>query len=264
MKTKLFAGVIIGVVFLFTACSSQPEIGDNEPEEPSVIIVKFKDPAYAEHVIVTDYENVNSLVLMRGNMCDVFFHKEFPESPSDGNIESDVKDRLRKPFWSLPDGWVLIDWAWFGTTGQAYPYNGNCVLTDVTWDNFYDYNTYHFEREIPHITKLPQELYIKKGIRIADLMAYSYPDGNYPTFQIHYVNEKNDYDSILTYSNEYFYFNALKRKRTDTSECLCCNETAEDLENLWRLLQSQISKLIENGDLYNLSYFDVRQLYSEP
>lgn len=259
LMNKISLVVLIGMMF---SCSNHPQPRVVEPE-PIVIIVKFTDPFYKEHVIVNDYENTSALLLMRGNLCDRKFEEDFPEGRRTDNFDYDRQDRLRNPFWELPDGWFLIDWSWFGINGAAYPYTGNCVLTDVTWDNFYDYKSYVFDRSIPHITKKRKELYTKKSIYIADLMGYSHPDGNYPTFQIRYVDESSDYDSTYTYTNEYTYFRALTDMPWNTSECLCCTEWVEDLDKLWTLLHSQLSALIENGDLENIKSFDVNQLFVE-
>lgn len=288
MKTRFLSIMLICMLVICYGCNN--EVDPRETEEnptqsttttpsqdlepqPYVLIVKFKDPSYKEHLIVSDYSNGEGgdFILMRGNNCERTQYLTFGYLDADGSkINGEAWDfafpeRLRDPFWALPDGWYLIDWAWSIST--PYPFRGNTVLTEITFDNYRNYGVSEFDNSVPHISKDYKELYDQKEIKIADLMGYSYPDGKYPSYKLHiygkytYRDYNYDYDYDRTFTNPNSYHQALMRVQpvSHVKNCLC--EVADELDTYWAQLQNQLTTLINNGDLDNLKTYDVNQLH---
>ena len=264
MKTSLQFFLLMCICALsFTNCDGrQPQAV--EPES-YVTIVKFTNPSYINNLIVTDYGGDN-LFLMKGNLCEHTHYISFPEKDVDGTIingdtEFNFPERIRNPFWELPDGWYLIDWAWYGLS-TAYPYDGNTILTETNFQNYRENPSSEFDKSIPHISfNSKKDIFDARMINIADLMAYSYPDGNYPSYEYHYFNKNTGVDTTETIFNQYFYHKKLCHTRpvSNITNCLC--EIADEMDKYWSLLQEQIAELIQNGDLDKLKEFDVDQLY---
>ena len=265
MKTATTYIVLAFMILTFTHCRRR---GSQVPTpEPHVTIVKFENPSYMKHLIVRAYEGNDEMVLMRGNMCEETYYSDFPEKDADGTLidgsfEFDFPARLHDPFWEVGDGWYLIDWAWFGLE-SAYPYDGNTILTEVTFDNYLDNKSCFFNKSTtPHITfKDKKEIFETKLIKIADIMAYYYPDGDYPSYSIHQYNKEYGYDVIETFPNQYYYHQCLQTtNRVSYNICNCLCEIADEMDEYWSLIQEQIKTIISNGDLNNLKAFDVNQL----
>ena len=271
MKSRFFFSVHVFpilAVLLLSGCGGEPQMM-LEPEA-SIVIVRFKNPAYTKNVIVWGNDNMAHLTLMRGNACERTFWRDFPTRDYDGSLflgETDTvkfKERYRDPFWALPDGWYLIDWAWHGIGAMAYPYLGNTILTDVTFENLYEYGTCNFDKSVPHKAFARDDLYEKKEIFVSDLMAYMHPDGNYPSFQL-YMPHSHPYsetgnDTILESPNQYSYHTSLSHVpyASNVTTCLC--ELDDQMDAYWATLQNQLATLINNGDLNNLKRFDVKTL----
>lgn len=265
MKTSFFILVVLLGTMLFIGCNNG-EL-DVEPQ-PYVLIVKFKDVSYKNHLIVTDYSEGadGNSILMRGNWCERTQYLTFSENDVDGSkINGEdwnfsFPERIRDPFWALPDGWYLIDWAWHGLS-TPYPYDGNTILTDVTFDNYRTYGPSEFDKSVPHVYKGRKNIFESRMINIADLMGYSYPDGNYPSYKMRSYNKTSGADSIKVFANQYFYHRVLACTKpvSNFENCLC--ERADELDGYWADLQSQITILINNGDLDNLEKFAVNKLY---
>lgn len=249
---------------LFVNCSkNNRNLAD---PQPYVLIVKFKDPSYKNHLIVTDYSRNTGggSTLMRGNWCERTQWLTFGDIDADGSKidgrswDYDFQERFRDPFWALPDGWYLIDWAWHGLS-TPYPYDGNTVLTEVTFENYTQYGMSEFPDSMPHIYKDRNDIFESRMIYVADLMGYSYPDGKYPSYSLREYNKKSGYDTLLIYSNQYFYHDMLMgiRPVSKFGNCLC--EIADELDGYWAVLQSQITTVINNGDLDNIKKFDINQ-----
>ena len=234
----------IGVLMIFVSCDSSQNSNYSLGPKSQVTLVKFSNSEYVNNLIVNDYKNWEKFVLMRGNNCSPSYDKNFNHRdwsyPFPG-LEG------RKPYIELVDGWYLIDWSWGG-----YPYNGKTLLTDVNWDNYN--GEVFFDRSMPHVSN---NSFKKKYIYIADLVAYSYPDGNYPKYPILQYNESKGIDTIAYY-NEFLYFETLMGGRImsgtpflfNTVYCLC--ERVEEMDALWELLRQQIIAVINNGDLNHL------------
>ena len=270
MKSRIFFKVyalLLLTVLLLSGCGSEPEPSRLAPEA-SIVIVRFKDPAYTKNVIA--WEDNKVISLMRGNACEHTFWRDFPKRDDDGSLflgETDTvkfKERYSDPFWALPDGWYLIDWAWHGMNGLAYPYLGSTILTDVTFENLYEYGTCNFDKSVPHKTYNRDDLYERKIIYVSDLMAYMHPDGNYPSFKLfmphpHPYSETGN-DTTVVIPNQYFYHDALCRVPYASNVYTCLCELDDQMDAYWATLQNQLTTLINNGDLYNLKRFDVRTL----
>lgn len=271
MKLRIFFTVYafqILTVLLLSGCSGESPVA--LPPEPSIVIVRFKDPAYTKNVIVWDSGSTQNLTLMRGNACEHTFWRDFPIRDYDGSLflgETDsvkFKERYRDPFWALPDGWYLIDWAWYGINGMAYPYLGNTILTDVTFENLYEYGTCMFDKSMPHKTYASDDLYEKKEIFVSDLMAYMHPDKDYPSFVLHvpYPNpySKTGNDTILESPNQYSYHTSLSNVPYASNVYTCLCDLDDQMDAYWAILQNQLATLINNGDLNNLKRFEVKTL----
>ena len=263
-KTVIFAIMLIAV--FFSSCGWTNIVEDTEPR-PYVLIIKFKDPAYRNNLIVSNYDDMEKLVLMRGNLCERTYFLTWPSlcpelnsSPDEIIAWYDSLERIRDPFWNLPQGWFLIDWAWNGL-GEAYPYDGNTILNDFTYYNYMENGSCYFDKSLPHITKDRHDLYELRMINIADLMAYTTPSGEYPTFTIHSWDVVHDLDTVIAFSNQYFYHSSLRTIHpiSNTTHCLC--GMADEMDGYWAYVQNQLSDLINNGDLDKLPQFDVNNLY---
>ena len=278
MKAPILRIMLICMVAIFYGCNNEVDPRETEPAttqltepQPVVLIVKFKDPAYKDHLIVSDYSNGEGgdFILMRGNFCERTQYLTFGYLDADGSKingeawDFEFPERLRDPFWTLADGWYLIDWAWSGLS-TPYPFRGNTILTEITFDNYTQYGKSEFDNSVPHISKDYQDIYDHKEIKIADLMGYSYPDGKYPSYVLHTYDKYGEYsyDTLLTFTNPYFYHKALVgiQPVSHVHNCLC--EVADEMDTYWSQLQAQLTKLINNGDLDNLKTFDVSQLYT--
>ena len=267
MKTKniLFYLSFIPIIFLF-GCNQEKDV---EPPQ-SITIVKFKDPAYTKNVIVWNNDNMEKMVLLRGNKCEHTFWTCFPIYDRDGSSmlgetdEVKFPERYRDPFWALPDGWYLIDWAWCNLKSEAYPYLGYTILTDVTFDNLYEYKSCYFDKSLPHVSLPKDQLYEQKIIRIADLMAYIHPDGKYPSYEFSYYDNHFEKDTVFVAPNQYFFhcwLGGYLPIASNVQTCLC--GLADQVDNYWAELQNQLTILIENGDLNHLKHFDTNTLYTD-
>ena len=238
MKKIVLSIIVIALTATFIGCEQKEEA---LPPALTVTLMKFKEPSYINHLIVTDYSNCKDFLLMRGNNCSAGYLYYF--SGKDWTYDFPSLDE-RTPYIELSDGWYLVDWPWY-----MYPYNGQVLVTDVTWDSYK--GEWQFDKSSPHIS---QNIYERKDIGVIDLVAYSYPDGNYPTFAFRYPN--SDYEDEL---NEYLYMSALiggphmgpMMHYLDASgDCLC--NKVEKMDDLWNLLRLQLNTLIQNGDVYSL------------
>ena len=241
MKKSFLAVIVIAVMVTFISCDNQP--ADQQPES-ALTLIKFKNPSYVNNLIVTDYDNSDVFLLMRGNNCS----KGYLTNTSGKDWIYDFPSlEKRTPYIELTDGWYLVDWSW-----RFYPYNGQVLLTDVTWDNYN--GEYSFDKSIPHISK---NIYDRKDIPFIDLVAYSFPDGNYPTFIFRSLtsNTGEEYSEEL---NEYLYISQLYGGDqyatlgylNPNGNCLC--NRVEEMDDLWDLLRTQLINVIKNGDLKSL------------
>ena len=241
--------------------------GISQPQ-PGVTIVKFKDHKYINNLLVYDNKGLDYFSLTRGNECEYTYWQNYPRWEADSSLlgaseEANFPESHRYPFWALPDGWYLIDWAWGNLEGSPYPYVENVILTDVTYENFYEYG-YHFDKSLPHIFLTADKMYERKFIKIGDLMAYMYPDGNYQSFELHYYNTRLEKDIVYVASNQYFLHKAFAGYgdlpvASNVQTCLC--SMADQMDAYWAVLQNQLATLINNGDLNNLKHFDTNTLY---
>lgn len=251
-------------LFLITGCNGG-KAGMTAPKA-SVAIVHFKDPVYTKNLIVWGNENTEFFDLTRGNQCERTYLTASPRRDTDGSIlgasgEFNFPERYRDPFWALPDGWYLIDWAWCNLADQAYPDIGHTILTEVTFDNFYDYGTCVFDKSIPHITLPREEIFVMKRIYIGDLMAYMHPDGNYPSFKISLYDDHYEKDTIYVCSNQYFFHECLWHIPVASNVRTCLCGLADQMDEYWAVLQNQLTTLINNGDLDKLKHFDTKSLF---
>ncbi|MBQ6764141.1 MAG: hypothetical protein IJP45_03025 [Paludibacteraceae bacterium] len=237
MKRLFLSAIIIASIITLSSCHSGSEA--DLPPDNDVTLIKFKDPSYVNNLIVNDYST--GFFLMRGNRCNAGYLKN--TYGKDWNYSFEPLDE-RTPYIELIDGWYLIDWSW-----NCYPYNGQTLLTEVTWDNYK--GEYFFDKSTPHISG---NIFEKRGVNFMDLVAYTYPNGNYPLFTFHYPNS-----SYVEEVNEYLYFSYLIGGPyagphidflSGNGDCLC--NRVEEMDALWDLIRSQLITLIQNGDLYSL------------
>lgn len=264
--------IYIMVAFVFIGCNTtdvSPINFDMSERIPCVTIVKFKNSLYINHLIVSNYSKDScGSILMRGNQCErtqwlTFWDYDADGSKIDGYWNFNFPERLRDPFWALPNGWYLVDWAWFGFD-TPYPFDGNTILTEVTFDNYREYGISEFDKSVPHkYMGNKDNIFESRRIAIADLMGYFYPDGNYPQYKLHIFDRIQGVDTITTFPNQLFYHSHLSGTRpvSNVTNCLC--EIADEMDAYWTILQSELTQLINNGDLDNLEKFDITQLYTD-
>ena len=239
MKKSFLWAVIIASIVTLSSCEKHNVNG--LPPDNAVTLMKFKDPSYVNNLIVNEYDA--GFLLMRGNKCSAGYL--FNTYGNAWNYGFEPLDE-RIPYIELTDGWYLIDWSWYG-----YPYNGKALLTEVTWDNYK--GEYSFDKSTPHISG---NIFEKRDVNFMDLVAYSYPDGNYPLYTFHYPNS-----SYVEEVNEYLYFSYLIggpyagphiNFLSSNGDCLC--NRVEEMDALWNLIRSQLNTLIQNGDLSSLPH----------
>lgn len=241
---SMLCASIIGIALV--SCENNSQYQEEAPDS-WVNIIKFTNPSYVNYLIVNDYGE-EFFFLVRGNHCSANYLKNSSDKEWIYDFPS-LESRI--PYIELTDGWYLIDWTW-----QYYPHNGKTLLTDVTWKNYH--GEYTFDRSTPHIS---ENAFQKKEIGIANLVAYSCPDGNYPTFK---------YDTVSL--NEYIYFNTLIGGRYSYmgiptpflgSDGYCLCSRVEELDALWNLIRQQLINLIKNGDLDNIPPADINKLLKD-
>ena len=245
MKKYMCFILLLSVVFTFSNCGNHGGVEATEPEK-YLVLMHFTEPSYVNNIIVNDYKDGKYFVLMRGNRCDEDYCKN--SFYAEDWVEEIRSLSGRTPYVELADGWYLVDWPWW-----LYPNNAQTLLTENTWDNYK--GEYIFDKSTPHITG---NIFKKKYIGVADLVVYSYPNGNYPTFTFSKTNEQTG-EKIDVELNEYMYYSKLMGNRDVGSglpylnkggECLC--NRVEELDALWDLFRQQLNTLIENGDLNSL------------
>ena len=257
--------LMLPVLFMMNSCT-QRQLAMTAPE-PGVTIIKIKDPVCLKNVIVWSNDDMEKMVLMRGNRCEHTFWTSWPSPDMDGSIlgatdEVNFPERYRDPFWELSDGWYLIDWAWCNLKSDAYPYLGYTILTDVTFENLYEYGTCKFDKSVPHVSKPKDELYETKSIHVGDLMAYLHPDGKYKSYEMHYYDNLLEKDTVYIASNQYFFhcwLGGYLPVASNANTCLC--GLADQVDAYWAELQNQLTILIKNGDLDKMKHFDTNTLY---
>ena len=244
MKTTLkllCCAICIFLGIFFTGCNTPDPEEDLGPEE-KLTIIKFSDPQYANYLIVDD-----NLMAMRGNRCNREFATSWREVWPDW-----VKETNRKPYIELTDGWYLIDWTWW-----QYPY-GNTMLTDFTLDDYDKYlGVIQFEATESYIRG--KHLFETKKISLASLILYTYPDENYPMYDIvdWWKSDTTYYDTVY-HVTEYVYAGSVAGGRyiapmeylAEDRKCLCGE--IEYADNIWNVMREHLIKVIQNGDLNNL------------
>ncbi len=243
MKTKICYLLVSVLILTFVSCGNNQQLEAPQPEY-ALTLLHFTEPSYVNHLIVNDYDNTDSFVLMRGNQCDSAYQRNFSGKEwiyKFGSLNN------RAPYIELTDDWYLVDWSWY-----MYPLNGHTLLTDVTWDNYK--GECFFDKSTPHIT---DNIYERIDIVVEDLIVYSCPDGKYPTFMLN-INDVYNIDKgeePVEEVNEYIYY--LRMLTTPSHPYLeengkCACNSVEELDGLWDVFRQQLIKLIENGDLKSL------------
>lgn len=246
MKKIFISLFVIALTSTFIGCEQKEEA---LPPALTVTLMKFKEPSYVNHLIVTDYSNCKDFLLMRGNNCSAGYLYYF--SGKDWTYDFPSLDD-RTPYIALSDGWYLVDWPWY-----QYPFGGQVLLTEVTWDNYK--GEWLFDKSSPHISN---NIYEKIEIRMLDLVVYANPDGNYPEYTYRYTGSNHKENM-----NEYRYFEHLIGGEASTwgflerdEDCLCSR--AEEADSLWDLIRTQLNTLIQNGDLYSIPKATKEQEYT--
>lgn len=243
MKKYMCFILLLSVVFTFSNCGNHGGVEATEPEK-YLVLMHFTEPSYVNNIIVNDYKDGEYFVLMRGNRCDEDYCKN--SFYAEDWVEEIRSLSGRTPYVELADGWYLVDWPW-----SQYPHNAQTLLTDNTWDNYK--GEYVFDKSTPHITG---KIYETKYIRVQDLVVYSYPDDNYPTYPFK-GNFSGIYieDDVNEYLHYVFLIGAPGRsgmKYLANDDCLC--NRVEELDDLWNLFRQQLITVIQNGDLNSIPY----------
>ena len=128
------------------------------------------------------------------------------------------------PYWELPDGWMLVDWKWSGF--YLINYGEITALTKQTWD-IYDGldakgNPQKWLLTEPHTKENAVSGFDE--IPVPYLEAYS---------QEHYGEET---------------VHLLKQHFSGLQMC----DQSEKMDSIWTILQTELSIVIEKGDLDNL------------
>ena len=245
--------LILIPLFFVCGCNN----GSAPEPAKGVTIIKFKEPAYINNLLVYENKGKDHFSLTRGNKCEHSYWQMYPTGDKDGSIlgatdEVKFTESHRYPFWALPDGWYLIDWAWGNLAGDSpYPYIENVVLTDVTYENFYDIGPDTFDKSLPHIILTSKKMYEKKFIKLKDIIAYAPLDDNHPPFELRYFNLLSGQEVVYSRSDQYYFHLGLGKGdlvvASNASDCLCNH--ADQMDAYWALLQNQLATLINNGYL---------------
>ena len=229
--------------------------GSSKPlPDPGITIVKFRNTNYINNLLVYEEKGKEYFSLTRGNLCEHSYWQHHPENDRDGSVlgateEVNFTESYRNPFWSLTDGWYLIDWAWGNLSGDSpYPYIENVILTDVTYDNYYSIGPHRFDKSLQHIILTPENMYRKKFIKLRDLIALAPLEDGHPTFELHYYNAL-DSEVVFSQSDQYLFHVGLGSGdlviASNASDCLCNH--ADQMDAYWAVLQNQLTTLINNG-----------------
>lgn len=231
MKPKFFINATL-LLMLVSFCSCGPRNGVTAPE-PYYTLIRFTDPAYRNNIIVNRVYVGDTCYfeIMRGNQCiGNPNHLDYEQRHWE---DYDIPERPRDPYWELPDGWFLVDWAW-----RYFPYRNLTLLTEMTWDK-YDGN-YQFDTSVPHINSGFIEEIQYLGAK--ELMYESHPDGNYPIFESWLNGPRNEYQ---------FYLDMLHSKALSKDtiyDCLCAH--ADKCDEFWAYIQTEIAASIKKGNIH--------------
>lgn len=225
MKARVSLFSVVVLLLLFNSCG--PRNGMTEPE-PYYTLMRFTDSMYRNNVIINRVYDGDTCYyrMMRGNQC--IGNPNHMDDAQRHWEDYDIPERPRDPYWELPDGWYLVDWAW-----RNFPYTNLTLLTEMTWDE-YDGNA-DFDPSMPHINSgfVAEVRLVPAQI----LMEYSHPDGNYPMFESLHNGLRNEY-WFLTDMNH-------TRALNNTGDCLC--EHAEKWDEFWAYIQTELAAAINNG-----------------
>lgn len=123
------------------------------------------------------------------------------------------------PYWELSNDWLLVDWKWPG-----FPNNDDPVLlVDEPWGNIQSANQ-TWSSETPHIADPIDSML---NISVNELDAYFYMKGG------------------IRYGEAFYYY-------IYRSSIECISNQYEEMDNVWSILQRDLSIVIENGDLEQL------------
>ena len=212
MKRSLFF-CSIAFLFLVSVCiffGCNDRVEATEPQM-SVTLIKFKQPEYKNYILANKFKGDDYICGMRFNKC------ELP-----------IGEAGFSPYWELPDNWLLVDWKWY-----LFPYNANLVLlTDLTWEQF--------EVDSSKISRVPT-------------WSLSEPYITDPIENVYYIKV----DNLEKYSNSTYgqemkslidrTFKEESYNQLKEGNCIC--EMADVYDNIWALLQADLSTAIQNGDL---------------
>lgn len=210
MKSKIILFINCCVILLLNSCY-KGQISPHFCKPPCII--KFKDPAYMNNVLVVDTGNT---------VFDLPGHTHCKCEP-------------RPIYWELADGWYLVDWK--SPADIYFVYNNDVkLLLDVTYDNYKDYiiNDSCFSKSLrymmdldvklnPELDIYANDIYEVTKISIEHLVDYLYPNGSssYPTFESRGWDEVEKQKPII-YKNQisyhkdiddYLYYGAGRKNR---------------------------------------------------
>ena len=126
------------------------------------------------------------------------------------------------PYWELSENWLLVDWKW------NYPFpslGGAVLLEDITWDKL-THALQTWSLETPHISQPIESVYYIKTSKIAEMLAKTYDS----EFINHVVN----------------------RPSSTASDAEKKEEIIKTMDDIWTILQADLSTIIEQGNLDKL------------
>lgn len=126
------------------------------------------------------------------------------------------------PYWELSENWLLVDWKW------NYPFpslGGAVLLEDITWDKL-THALQTWSLETPHISQPIESVYYIKTSKIAEMLAKTY-------------------DSELIN-------HVVNRPSSTASDAEKKEEIIKTMDDIWTILQADLSTIIEQGNLDKL------------
>ena len=206
------------MMFITTGCPTLPPPNLSS----SIRLIKFNDSTDKNYILAhyeseSRYSDGEYAQVMRFNMCTSHSDHHYIDE-----WRFDFPESHRFPYWDLPNGWLLIDWRYYG-----FPYNKDqAVVLNQKWETLYQYDSWFFPKDmIRH--KNP----IVEWIEVDLHQLGTALEKTYSTEVLQLVNQtKNAWD---------FY---------DVDDGYCSCEIPEKLDSVWSVIQTDLSAFIEAGN----------------
>lgn len=221
MKNVLFLVKLLMltlIIFVATGCPTLPP-----PDlSSSIRLIKFNDSTDKNYILAhyeseSRYSDGEYAQVMRFNMCTSHSDHHYIDE-----WRFDFPESHRFPYWDLPNGWLLIDWRYYG-----FPYNKDqAVVLNQKWETLYQYDSWFFPKDmIRH--KNPIVEWIEVDLHLLGTAL----EKTYSTEVLQLVNQTKNIGE--------FY---------DDTQGNCACEIPDKLDSIWSVFQADLSNFIEAGN----------------